>query len=61
MIMEVFSICSSIAALGVSCAALMVSADKKSAEHVENFIVYLHKYSPWKQEMLRKQAEKTGF
>ena len=39
MIMEVFSICSSIAALGVSCAALMVSADKKSAEHVE--IAYL--------------------
>ena len=28
---------------------------------VENFIVYLHKYSPWKQEMLRKQAEKNGF
>ena len=34
MIMEVVSIYSSIAALGVSCVALMVSADKKSAEHV---------------------------
>ena len=40
MIMEVFSICSSIAALGVSCAALMVSADKKSAEHV-GIIVFM--------------------
>ena len=40
MIVEVFSICSSIAALGVSCAALMVSADKKSAEHV-GIIVFM--------------------
>lgn len=40
MIMEVVSICSSIAALGVSCVALMVSADKKSAEHV-GIIVFM--------------------
>lgn len=40
MIMEVVSIYSSIAALGVSCVALMVSADKKSAEHV-GIIVFM--------------------
>ncbi len=41
MIMEVFSIYGSIAALGVSCVALMVSADKKSAEHVGIIVLFV--------------------